>query len=93
MDTKDLDGLATRQSMTWQECVRESRGGVDWSLLAKYGLSPRQRECITLHYRDGMSSYKIAKKLKINQSVVVRHIKRGKDKMRDSWADCLRGRE
>jgi len=43
----------------------------------KEELSPRQRECILLHFVHGMQQNEIAKRLKINPSVVSRHIGRG----------------
>ena len=43
----------------------------------KEELSPRQRQCILLYYVHGYSQREIAQRLRINPSVVSRHVTRG----------------
>jgi len=45
-------------------------------------LTPRQKECLTLHYLRGYSQERIAERLHIHQTTVSQHIRYGLKKLR-----------
>ncbi len=46
------------------------------------GLTPRQRECLTLYYLKGLDQWEIAARLGIHQTTVSQHIKYALEKLR-----------
>ena len=48
----------------------------------RYELTDRQRECLTLHYLEGMQMTEIARSLDLSKSTVSRHIAAAKRKLR-----------
>jgi len=50
-------------------------------------LSPRQRECVDLHYYQNLSTYKIATILGISQPCVMNYLKKAKNKLRGLLPD------
>jgi RNA polymerase sigma factor (sigma-70 family) len=49
-------------------------------------LTPRQKECLTLHYLKGYSQREIADRLKIHQTTVSQHIRYAINKLRQGYA-------
>ena len=48
----------------------------------KAGLTPRQRECLTLYYLKGYDQWQVAQFLGIHQTTVSQHIRYGLKKLR-----------
>lgn len=68
------------EKMAWQEwLVREGNKRVEYEppSLDLSGLSLRQKQCLELHYFDGLSWGNIALRLGLSKSAVQQYIKRG----------------
>ena len=80
----------------WDEAAREKRHRIErYSYVeekmrevrrAMRHLTPRQKECLTLHYLKGYSQKEIADRLQIHQTTVSQHIRYALTKLRRSNA-------
>jgi len=78
----------------WDEAAREKRHRIERDTYrdkkmreirrAMRHLTPRQKECLTLHYLKGYSQKEIADRLHLHQTTVSQHIRYGLSKLRQS---------
>lgn len=77
----------------WDEAAREKRHKIERDTYREEKmrevrramnrhLTPRQKECLTLHYLRGYSQKEIADRLQIHQTTVSQHIRYGLNKLR-----------
>lgn len=80
----------------WDEAAREKRHKIERDTYreakmrevrrAMRHLTPRQKECLTLHYLKGYSQREIADRLHLHQTTVSQHIRYALTKLRRSNA-------
>ena len=79
----ELDHLSGSYPLTWSEMIDSSITSKDLRYIYnKWGLTKRQKECMTHYYLNGKTEQEIAGILRISQQAVSKHIRYAKKKAR-----------